>query len=714
MIRKTSEFQKLFYNRTLVAVLLLFVLLHVIACCYLYQDNQNGKYAFSPSGYRKLQQEIRGMGNEEAGLVLMKKQDVLTQKGEAALQYEQSYYEEYLLLTEVYEEIKCCTEYQEKCEEIVEKANVFLKTGILGGSSEYVARSSEQLRQDYSRMETLTPVHGPAKGITLFSKNIITDFFVMSLLLIAVVQLLCRERDGKELLLYKTTFHGRGLLGVRKIATLFFLSLFLVIVFYGSSLLCSGTFYGLGDVSRALQSVPYYSGSVFLLSVGQFLLCYFLLKWASAFFMAMLFYFFALLCKSAGRFYILVVMTLGISVLLDTAISDKGSFQITKYVNFYGVWKVQRLFCYKNLSVMGVPVPVMTVTGVFLVVSLFILLYLCVTLFYTQKEGAQERRKTRSWFGHGILEKSSSVMVQECYKVLINGRMLLFLVMAAVLLLATVKSVKDEFYMSSDAYYKAYVKILKGPVTRKKLAYLDREQRRYDRMEKEYREGELSEFAYSEQRKSYDGYKRIAEEKTPYLQSSGGYFIKEDAFLLLTGAKVSEKKDIKLAFLAAFLVILPFSYLYGMEYQQGTDVFLHTYVCGGAYTARRKLLLGVLLLTLVYLVVYLPFYITVFHTYGLAGLGAPACSLNHLYRIPASVTLWQYLLLICVMRYVGLVLLLFLLCGISRYTKSFVGNLVVGMIGVVLPLLLAYLEIPGMKYVLLNPLLIGNVFGIAV
>ena len=56
MIRKTSEFQKLFYNRTLVAVLLLFVLLHVIACCYLYQDNQNGKYAFSPSGYRKLQQ----------------------------------------------------------------------------------------------------------------------------------------------------------------------------------------------------------------------------------------------------------------------------------------------------------------------------------------------------------------------------------------------------------------------------------------------------------------------------------------------------------------------------------------------------------------------------------------------------------------------------------------------------------------------------------
>lgn len=714
MIGKTSEIQKLFYNRTLVAVLLLFVLLHLIVCCYLYQDDQNGKYAFSPSGYRALQQEMRGMDNEEAALFLLNKQEILQEEGQTALQYEQSYYLEYLLLSEVSEEVKCCTDYKEQCEEIVKKSDSFMKTGILGGSSEYVARNSEQMQRDYSRMKKLSPVHGPAKGITLFSKNSITDFFVLALLLIMVVQLVCRERECKELLLYKTTFHGRGLLGVHKIMALFFISLFLVVIFYGSSLFCAGAFYGLGDVSRALQSVPYYSASVFLLSVRQFLMLYILLKWMAHFLIAMLFYFLALLCKNSGRFYVFVIIMLGIGVVFDTTIPDNSYFQMAKYINFYGALKSERLFRYINLSVLGVPVPAMTVVAIFMGIAMFVLIYLSVTIFYTQKEGAQEKKQARIFSRQGITEKSSSILIQECYKVLINGRMLLFLLSCAILLLVTCRPVKEEFYLNNDAYYKVYVKILKGPVTQKKLAYLTREQSRYDRIEKEHQKGELSDFSYSEQMKSYDAYKRIFEEKTPYLQSSGGYFIEEDAFLLLTGAKASGKKDIKLAFLAAFLVILPFSYLYGMEYQQGTDVFLHTYVCGGAYTAKRKLLLGVLLLTLVYLVVYLPFYITVFHTYGLAGLEAPACSLNHLYRIPASVTLWQYLLLVCLMRYLGLLLLLFFLCGISRYTKSFVGNLVVGMIGVILPLLLVYLEIPGMKYVLLNPLLIGNVFGISV
>jgi hypothetical protein len=180
----------------------------------------------------------------------------------------------------------------------------------------------------------------------------------------------------------------------------------------------------------------------------------------------------------------------------------------------------------------------------------------------------------------------------------------------------------------------------------------------------------------------------------------------------LTGAKESGTKDVRMAFLAVAMLIFPFSYLYGMEYQNGTSAFLHTYYNGGAVTAEKKFWLGILVLTIVYSLVYVPFYVSVFATYGWDGLSAPACSMNHLYRIPSVIDIGSYLLLVALLRYVGLVLVMLFLFWVSHITKSVIGNCVVGIVFVILPLVFAYLDVPNARYVLLNPLLIGNVFAI--
>ena len=66
--------------------------------------------------------------------------------------------------------------------------------------------------------------------------------------------------------------------------------------------------------------------------------------------------------------------------------------------------------------------------------------------------------------------------------------------------------------------------------------------------------------------------------------------------------------------------------------------------------------------------------------------------------------------MVVALRYIGYLFMMIVMFFLARRTNSVIGACMLGILLFVLPLVFAYLQIPGLRYVLLNPLVIGNVF----
>ena len=310
-----------------------------------------------------------------------------------------------------------------------------------------------------------------------------------------------------------------------------------------------------------------------------------------------------------------------------------------------------------------------------------------------------------------FFSKSNSLFIGEAYKLLIDGKGFFILVGFFVLLAVTHKPVWEEYYISTDYYYEAYIEKLEGAVTEEKENYLKEEQQRFEQLLISFENGEISDEIYEYKMKGYEAFRRLIDEKLPYLQETGGYFIHETGYRILTGDGIFQYKDIQMAFLASAVLLYIFSYQYGIEYQSEMDVLLRTCYLGRGRTVLAKAGLGALITTIIYCVTYLPLYIDVFQKYGLEGLNAPANSLNNLAKIPVGITILQYLILVSVMRYVGYLLIMCFLFWVSRYTKGVMLNCAISLLLISLPLAFAFVGVANAKYILFNPLLLGNIFG---
>lgn len=131
---------------------------------------------------------------------------------------------------------------------------------------------------------------------------------------------------------------------------------------------------------------------------------------------------------------------------------------------------------------------------------------------------------------------------------------------------------------------------------------------------------------------------------------------------------------------------------------------------GRGKTHVIKAVHGLLTITSVYLLTYAPFYYSVLSEYGTKSIHAPACSLQNLVKIPHDVSILEYLVFVAVMRYIGFVLMVLLVFYLSAKIKSVIKTCLVAVLLVALPLVSAYLQVPGGEFYLLNPFFIGNIY----
>ena len=184
-------------------------------------------------------------------------------------------------------------------------------------------------------------------------------------------------------------------------------------------------------------------------------------------------------------------------------------------------------------------------------------------------------------------------------------------------------------------------------------------------------------------------------------------FVYDSGYKLLTSDESAGNKDTTLALTALSMLICTLTYFYCVEYQTGASVLLHTSPKGRKAVFLRKLCVGMIVLTDIYALTYAPYFYNVLNAYGTRQLSAPACSLEHLSGWDLSIL--EYLILISVLRYLGMILTMLLIFFISSKAKSFISSLLIETAVLINPPVLFLLDASAFKWFGLSPIIIANV-----
>ena len=307
--------------------------------------------------------------------------------------------------------------------------------------------------------------------------------------------------------------------------------------------------------------------------------------------------------------------------------------------------------------------------------------------------------------------QSVSLFWQESYKLLICGKILLILCAFAAALYFTYQPIRENFGSVNAVYYKNYMLELQGELTPEKETFLTNERERFDELTQQAISADgLSEILSIQKELEPQYAFSDVEKQADYIRSTdNGWFVYDSGYKLLTGDDSAENKDAQLAIIALAVEIACLAYVYSVEYQNGAASIVRTTFKGRRRLFLTKLLISVLIISVIYLLTYGSYFYSVLHTFGTRAIDAPACSLQCLSNVPSGISILQYLIIISIVRYIGMAAAMLLIFLISSRVKSYISALLVSTAVMILPLILYMLGLDFFKWVLLSPIMIGNI-----
>ncbi|MGN0165838.1 MAG: hypothetical protein ACI39R_06615 [Lachnospiraceae bacterium] len=715
-----NELVKFFTSKFILSAFGMLLLINVIII-FNQAFNSGGKINFYlPSAYRAIYTDIEEMSTgeqkqyiEELCVKYYTMQDDEHTVGSAEL-YTENEKSEIALLSDVLEVTEECENYQEFLNGIKSDATLGISMGLFADSDTYTYKNVQKTLKDFKDMFDISLVAGPIKGIFLATDCVTTDLLVIIFIMAAVAFLVLRERETAVLNLCKTVYNGRLPLGVVKAGVIVLVSILTVILFYGVNYLLGYAIYGMGDLSRPVQSVL--SHCVLKVSVEEYLFLYILGKCIAVMGIAMFFYLAATVCATAMQFYLVTVITTILASLGYYSLSATSNLVLLKYLNPVAFLDTNSVLgYYRNINIAGNPVTYLTLFCLVSMLSIFIFTYYGASLFADLKEAVLSEGSRLSVRIIDRTGKRTGIFLHELYKCFIGGRVLVILVIYAIFTIISYKPVRESYYIMEDSIYNSYISILTGPWSDEKTSYVNNEVIRIEELEKE-KETRLSEAETEEEAVRIEGFydtELLAksavvelEAHTEYLETVNGDYYIDTGYKLLTGYYTALNKDAWLALLAVLVLIVCLSYIYSVEFAYGMNSLLKTTLNGRGRTMAYKLLIGMIIIVSVFLLTYVPVYYSVLKEFGIAGIHFKACSMSHLSSVPGSISVLLYLIIKNCLRIAGMIIMMAVIFVLSSKLKSFVSTILISVVLFATPIVLFIAEVPGAKYILLNSFLI--------
>lgn len=275
---------------------------------------------------------------------------------------------------------------------------------------------------------------------------------------------------------------------------------------------------------------------------------------------------------------------------------------------------------------------------------------------------------------------------------------------------------KLQFDTIDEVYYKEYMDDLYGPLDSDKYELLNEEKEKYDRMaaniSADLQAGKSEAYIsikYKDELNRQGAFDMVTRH-VEYLESQeGGWLFYEKGYDILTDRTHIKNRDVSQAFVYLIILIAVACGIYGVDFENSEMRILRTTYHGRKRLATIKGVWGAIGTLLTFVLVYIVRLLNVLGAYGIGGLKAPAASMEHLAWIPQNLSVLQYLLIIMLMRLVGGWIVTTVVFTTFKHCKNSISAIVLGILVFILPLALVAFDVPNAQYILLNPLLLGNV-----
>lgn len=709
------------------------LLIAVIANFFLFRHNLTNSYSFyEQKAYIAAQQDVMAIPEGQRLSYLQEKVELLdacTQwetetdpvisedmrshwdiyTSGAYLQYTEDLSSERFLFRDLLQEVQQTANHTKTIESIIEEATTKTSVSIFAEPDSFSYRNQLALIDRFENLLYITPDYDMASGVLHFQASAVTDLIALVAILLFCTEMAIGEQKSGTLPILKATRKGRLPLVSAKLVSTAFISFLIACVLWGTNLGYCAVSFGLGNLSRPIQSLTGFTTCAFTLSVGEYLVLFFLLKWV-------LYALVGILCLAAGVFWQESMLTwltvggfLGVGYILSQVISPISTWNILKFVNIsHWIFSTEWLSEYRNLDFFGSPVEVFTASWVLILISLVLTIALLCWLFCRRNASAIRQPEFRlpRWFP--FQGRSTVLLGHELWKLLVECGTIGVL---SLLLLVNIQEPRTISYDTGELHYKNYMERLAGPLTEEKQTYLESEAMRFEgihqqisKLRKDYAAGELSETdlntllpplertLMAEQvliNRVYPQMERILQLRE---EGKEAYFVYESGYTYLFGLDPQHNKVGSTA-LVVVVIILCFSNIFPLETSSGMLPILNVNPKGRGATAWCKLVICIGFAVLIFLIVQIPDYWYVQKNYSFSYLVTPLCSIegffawNDSVSIGAGIVIFELLRLIAVVSVTVIVLLL----GI--WTQNQLVTLSVSTGILLLPVLLNLLEI---------------------
>lgn len=668
------EIMKVLTNRYLQCLLAGLVLVNgILFYCYCVNDSK---------GYTLSQvQQMYDLPKDE----LTRKHEILRER---AVTEENPYddtlitgdvFKESWLYQDVIERKDACQTYVEQIKAICQEAEV--KKLFFASDDSYTNEVLNKTIAVYQRLENVVLEESFSGGVEVLGAWKISDFFVFLSGCIAGIFLITQERSIGMRCLLRPTKYGRMRLFLNKFGAMCILLLLNFCIIYGTNFLIASTLFGLGDMSRSVQSVYGLETCPYALSVGGYLFILFTgkLLWALAASAV-----FLLVCTCTSKSAVALSCGFGVGV-----ISIWMARSSSLWVRAWSLWFAEDISSYLkgsiylNLFGNAFPQSYAVLMGM---VSLFILSTVIACIIFCRQSAIGNAGKLRI---HFPTLRITSTWLQEGWKVLFLQGGLIVLVAFSIVQSYNYK----DFYIRQDLiekFYAQYSEVLSGEPSKEKEEYLLQEMLRYEQIKKELQEAgdDTDKITELDTQLLVEPAFESAFSQYQRLSGSQKYVYETGYDRLYNRQGISD--DLKNTLLLALAMILVLSGVFATEEESGMKIL--QYSTGNQKTIMRsKLVWSVFFLLIAMTIAYLPQYVSVYKGYGLPLLSAQANSLSVFSIFPDALSILGVLLLT-----MGIRLALAIVAGIViLWISKKIGNTVITMllcVGVIiLPLIITIL-----------------------
>ena len=658
-----TELQKLFSGR----IFLLILVIAFVTNAYLLFRTAND---IPPEDFKTVYAELEGKTDTEK----------LEWLNEVANNFSGQYQYNYNVIYELLEECNAIVYYQEYLDSIDTQAKSMSSISIFSNPDTFNYRSIMCTPSAYINMQNVQPVFDISRGILLATDNNFTDILCGLIMLFAVLSLMISDREqGMSRLLFPMK-HGRIGIMFAKIGALAVTLLAVIVAMYVENLSIAMHLYGLGNLSRAVQSVYGFIGCNLKISVMDYLIIYILFKWIAIFAIGTAMTLIAVNTKNTVSFYSISAMVLISEGLTYALIHPLSIFSIFRYINLIAFTRSNEIFCnFKNINFFEYPVALIPTS----VIAVLIIIVVCggfSVWVYARKRNLEYHRLTIK-LGKGKTEKIHTLLYYTVYKSMIMQKGLLIVLVFIVIAGFQSESFVKE-YDIIDAHYQYYTNYLEGAITQQTYDFCETEKARYDAIQMQIDELEQSGSNFYELEQLYRqiapraGFQRVIDRIEQIKNISNAQLFYDTGYLRMFG-KDGYDDDMKYALAAVLLCVFLISPLIANDNQYKMRYVVYITRSGKPRYLKRSILTACVYGVFAVLLWMIPYAITISRYYGNSGLNAPIQSITDFLDFPLHLTVFQYSLLIAFIRILSILSATLIMLWVSNFCQNVTSAILV-------------------------------------